>query len=482
LTVYGLVLAAGQGKRMLSSRPKVLHEVGGRPMVAWVRDALIEAGVDRVVAVVSPNAPAVEAALGKSVQLAYQPEPLGTGHAVMQAMPLLGAAGAVLVVFGDTPLLRPATLRALIRAHQAAQADAEPPACTMLTARIDDPTGYGRIIRDDGGAIAGIVEQADCSPPQAAMSEINPGILVFNRHALESCLPRLSPRNRQGEYYITDVIGIIVDGGGRVASLEADPLEVLGVNSRMQLAEAGEALRWRELERVMAAGVTVIDPATTHIHPGVEVGRDTVIWPGSYLLGATRVGANCTIGPGSYIVDAVLGEGASVWFSVIEESTIEQGCSVGPYSHLRPDTHLAAGAKVGNFAEIKNSYVGPGTKIPHHSYVGDADVGPGVNIGAGAVFVNYDGFRKHRATVDAGAFVGCNANLVAPVTVGERAYVACGSSVTEDVPPGALAIARERQRNIEGWVTRRQSGPRAAPPAGGKGAKQPEEPGPGLDK
>lgn len=466
MVVYGLILAAGQGKRMFSSRPKVLHEIGGRAMVTWVRDALLEAGVDQVVAVISPRSPEVEAALGKPVLLAYQAQPLGTGHAALMALAALQPADAVLVVQGDTPLLLPATLRALVDRHRAARDAGTPAACTMLTTRMPDPTGYGRILRGPDGAVTGIVEQADCAPDQARITEVNPGIYLFDRPALEESLARLEPRNRQAEYYLTDVVGLMAAGGGAVATMDADPQEVLGINNRRQLAEAGLALQWRELERLMAGGVTVVDPASTYVHPGVQVGRDTVIWPGSYLLGQSKVGSGCTIGPGSYLLDATIGEGARILLSVVEQSTVEPECSVGPYSHLRPGTHLAAGVKVGNFAEIKGSYVGPGSKVPHHSYIGDADLGPGVNVGAGAVFVNYDGFRKHRSTVESGAFIGCNSNLVAPVTVGEQAYVACGSSVTEDVPPLALAIARERQRNIEGWVARRKGGRLLAPAPG----------------
>jgi len=459
MQVHGMILAAGLGRRMHSTRPKVLHEVGGRPMVALVRDTLWEAGVAGVVAVVAPNAPEVAQALGDQVQLAYQHEQLGTGHAALQGLASLEGLSekpdAVIVTYGDTPLLQPETLASLIQEHRAAAARGEPVECTMLTTIAEDPTGYGRVVRDDTGAVAGIVEQADCSPLQAAIDEINPGIYLVDLGSLRRHLPRLDRRNRQGEYYLTDLIGLIVAGGGRVNTVEADPLEVMGINSRLQLAEANEVLRWRELERVMAGGVTIVDPAATYIAPGVRVGQDTVIWPGTYLLGDTRVAAGSTIGPGAYVVDSTVGAGSRVWLSVVEGSVIGEQCSVGPYAHLRPETNLGPQVKVGNFAELKNSVVGEGTKVPHHSYVGDADIGEGVNVGAGAVFVNYDGRHKHRTRVESGAFIGCNVNLVAPLTVGRRGYVACGSSVTEDVPPGALAVARERQRNVEGWVERR---------------------------
>lgn len=456
-SVCAVVLAAGVGRRMRSRRPKVLHTVCWWPLAALVRESLRGAGIEHVVAVLPPDGGAVGDAFGDDTEFAVQERPLGTADATKCALPCLGDASTVLVLYGDTPLLTPETVTGLIAGHLAADpADRE---LTLLTAEIGDPTGYGRIVRDPAtGTLLEIVEEAQCTPQQAAIREVNTGIYCFERRTLERCLPSVPLRSPPGEYYLTDLPAIVTARGGRVQTVPADPQEVLGVNSRAQLAAAERVLRRREAERLMASGVTVVDPDATYVAPGVSVGEDTVIHPNCFLLPGTAVGRECTLGPGAFLDAARLGDGVRVWYSTVERSEVGDGCEIGPYAHLRPGTVLAEQVRVGNFAEVKNSVVGSGTKVAHHSYVGDADVGEGVNVGAGAVFVNYDGIRKHRTRVADGGFIGCNANLVAPLVLGERAYVACGSSVTKDVPAEALAIARGHQRNVPGWVRRRHAG------------------------
>lgn len=453
--ICGVVLAAGQGKRMHSDLPKVLHQVGGRPMVSMVCDALRAAGVDKVVAVVSPGAQGVIDAVGEGATIVYQDDPRGTGDAARRAIPEVSADDMVLLTYGDTPLLQPGTLRDLVRKHTQEAERGRRPGVSMITAEADDPTGFGRIVRDDGGQVVSIVEQGDCTPEQAAIREVNAGIYCMTGAIMAEYLPRLQRSNAQSEYQLTDIVGLLIEDGLRVAAIQAPAAEVLGINSRDRLAEVDGEFRHRMLLDLMRAGVTILDPASTFITAGVKVGRDTVIWPQSYLLDGTVVGNGCIIGPGAHLSGAKVGDRVRIYYSTVEDSQIDDDCSIGPYSHVRPDSLLRAGVKVGNYAEIKNSVVGEGSKVSHHSYVGDADLGADVNIGAGVVFVNYDGKRKHRTEVGDKAFIGCNVNLVAPVRIGRRAYVACGSSITEDVQAGALAIARSRQTSIEGWVERR---------------------------
>lgn len=456
-----VVLAAGQGVRMRSDVPKVLHPLAGRPMVEHVVRAVRAAGVKRVVVVVGPAAEGVRSVLGDTVRYAVQDEPLGTGHACLAAAPeFQDATGPVLVCYGDAPLLTGDILRQLIETHARGGA-----ACTMLTAELPDPTGYGRILRDEAGEVRGIVEERDATGAQRAIRECNPGIYAFDAPPLVQALGRLEPKNVQGEYYLTDVPAQLIAAGQRVrAIVAADPLAVLGVNSRRQLAEAEAILRRRILDRHMEAGVTVIDPATTYVDDAVTIGRDTVLYPMTVIEGRTAIGARCRVGPGSHLVDVTTGDDVTIRQSVATRCQVGDGVTVGPFAHLRPGTVLAPGAKVGNFAELKNARIGPGSKVPHHSYVGDATVGAGVNIGAGVVFVNYDGVQKHETVVGDGAFIGCNANLVAPLEIGRSAYVAAGSTVTRDVPADALGIGRARQENLEGWVTRRRR--RKAPDGG----------------
>jgi bifunctional UDP-N-acetylglucosamine pyrophosphorylase / glucosamine-1-phosphate N-acetyltransferase len=452
------------GKRMRSSLPKVLHKVCGQPMCSLVRLALRQAGVEHVVAVVSPQGDAVRAALGPDTTFAVQPYPLGTGDAVRHALEEVAGARHVLVLYGDTPLLTPETIRALVDGHVSAA-----PAVTMLTAVVDDPTGYGRIIRDPDGQPAAIVEQLECTPEQAQVNEINVGIYCFDRDALARYVPLLQARPPQHEHLLTDIVALVLRDGLQVKTLGADAREVSGVNSRQQLADAEAALRGREVRRLMDSGVTIADPRTTFVDFGVEVGEDTVILPNSYLLSGTVIGRGCSVGPGALLDGASIGDRVRVVFSTVEDSEVGPDCTIGPYAHLRPGSVLEGGVKVGNFAEVKNSRLGAGVKVSHHSYVGDADVGRDTNVGAGAVFVNYDGRDKHRTTVGDGAFIGCNVNIVAPVTVNEGAYLAAGSTITEDVPAQSLAIARQRQRVIIDWVGRRLQAIRGRPHAGDPG-------------
>lgn len=449
-----IVLAAGLGTRMKSRRPKVLHRVAGKPMLAYVLDAAGELGVSRPLVIVGHGADQVEAELGPRAEYVRQAEQLGTGHAVLVARKQLSQLGGdLLVLYGDTPLLRSATLAELVRYHSSESSDA-----TILTSVLDDPTGYGRIVREpETGEVLRIVEEKDASPVERTYREINTGIYVFALPWLLSVLDRLRPANAQGEYYLTDAIALIREAGGKVSALAAgDPEEVQGVNSREQLAGVEAVVRREKNRQLMASGVTIVDPATTFVDAEVEVGRDTVLQPCVWLEGRTRVGEECSVGPQVRLRDSELGDRVYVEFAVLDQAAVEAEVRVGPFAYLRPGAHVESEAKIGDFVEIKNSRIGAGSKVPHLSYIGDADVGRGVNIGAGTITCNYDGVEKHRTVVEDGGFIGANANLVAPVTVGRGAYVASGSTITSDVPAGALGVARGRQRNIEDWVARRR--------------------------
>jgi bifunctional UDP-N-acetylglucosamine pyrophosphorylase/glucosamine-1-phosphate N-acetyltransferase len=449
-----VVLAAGEGKRFRSALPKPLHPVAGRPLLWHVLAAAAPLKADRTVVVVGNGGGQVAAAvegfdLGP-VAFATQAAQRGTGDALAAALPLLEGGGDVLVLFGDTPLVSAELLEGLLDAHRSARADA-----TLLTCTLEDPTGYGRVLRDAGGAVAGIVEERDATGDQRRLREVSAGMYVFRRPALDG-LAELRPDNDQGEYYLPDLVPQVLAGGGRLVTAEGPEQEVMGVNDRVELAAAEAVLRRRLLERLMLGGVTVTDPATTFVDADVQVGQDTVLAPLTFLEAGTRVGARCRLGPNVRLVGCTVGDDATVTQAVAVSSVIGPRVVVGPFASLRPGTELAEGAKAGTFVEIKNSHVGPGSKVPHLSYVGDADIGAGANVGAGTVFVNYDGARKHRTTVGDGAFIGSDTMLVAPVTVGNGAQTAAGSTITKDVPPDALAIERSDQRTIEGWAARRR--------------------------
>lgn len=444
-----VILAAGKGTRMKSQLPKVLHTVGGKPMVQHVIAAARACGAERILAVVGYGAAQVREVLPPDVACVLQEQQLGTGHAVAQVQSQLADfSGTVLVLCGDTPLLTGDLLTALYTAHTQAQA-----AATVLTACLDDPAGYGRVLRAADGAVSRIVEEKDATPEQRQVQEVNTGIYCFAKEALFDALAQVDRQNRQGEYYLTDVIQILRGRGAKVwAQTAPDPAATLGVNSRAQLAVAERVLRQRKLAAVMDSGVTIMDPASTFIDAEVTIGADTVIYPYTWLEGRTVIGSDCRIGPGTRLTDVTVGDGAALQFTYAHECRVGDAATIGPYVHLRPHTDLAARVHVGNFVEVKNSTVGVGSKIPHLSYMGDTDIGAGVNIGSGTITVNYDGRKKHRTVIEDHAFVGCNTNLVAPVRVGAGAYIAAGSTITDDVPAQALGIARARQTNIDGWV------------------------------
>ncbi len=431
-----IVLAAGKGIRMKSDRPKVLHPLAGRPMVCFVLDAARALEPTGLVVVVGHGADLVRQALGDQISYVTQAQQLGTGHAVQQAEGVVaGRAETVLVLYGDTPLIRPETLRRIVDHHQA-----EGAAVTLLTFRPEDPTGYGRIVRDAGtGQILAVVEEKDATPEQRAIDEVSGGIFCFRDGWLWPNLARIK-QGPGGEAYLTDLAALACEQGEPLTTFEiADPAEVIGLDNRLKLAQAEAEMRRCINEQWMLAGVTLVHPETTYIEAGVEIGADTVIWPNTLLQGQTRIGEGCTIGPGSVVRDSTIGHGCRVEMSVVEQAVMEDGSDVGPFGHLRKGAHLGQGVHIGNFGEVKDSYVGPGAKMGHFSYLGDTTVGAGANIGAGTITCNYDGQRKHRTIIGEGAFIGSDTMLVAPVEVGAGAKTGAGSVVTRDVPAGSVA-------------------------------------------
>ena len=455
-----VVLAAGEGKRFRSSSlPKPLYPLAGRPLLWHVLAAAAELRADRTVVVVGRGADQVRSAVPEfgfgPVEFAEQRELRGTGDALATALPLLPPDGEVLVLYGDTPLVTTATLERLLEAHRAGAARA-----TVLTCTMADPHGYGRVLRDPDGAVVGVVEERDATPEQRAVTEINGGLYVFERPLLDA-LAQLGAENDQGEQYLPDLFPMVVKEGGRVAAVSAPAEQVMGVNDRAQLAEAGAVLRRRVLERLLRDGVTMVDPATVYVDVDVEIGCDTVLEPLVFLEAGTRVGERCRIGPNARLVACTVADEATVTQAVGIQASIGPGAIVGPFAYLRPGAELGARSKVGTYVEVKKSHIGAGSKVPHLTYVGDAEIGEGVNVGAGTVFVNYDGIAKHRTIVGDGAFIGSDTMLVAPLTVGDGAQTGAGSTITRDVPPGALAIERADQRTIEGWAERRRRRGRA---------------------
>jgi bifunctional UDP-N-acetylglucosamine pyrophosphorylase/glucosamine-1-phosphate N-acetyltransferase len=446
--VTATVLAAGKGTRMHSLLPKVLHKVAGKHMARHVLEAAAGAGVDRMVVVVGHQAELVRTALGPDYLYAYQEEQRGTGHAVLQARSLFPPENdTVLILCGDTPLLRSETIKRLIAEHRESQA-----VVTVLTAVLPDPAGYGRVIRETGGMVKKIVEAKDADAEELAVTEINTGAYCFQKQFLLAALDTIRPANAQGEYYLTDVISQARRQGLMVAGLIAeDYREVMGINSRVDLARAEQIFRERINRDLMEAGVTLLDPASTFIDAGVAIGIDTVIYPFTIIEGATVIGSGCTLGPGTTIRDAYLANGVSVMASVVLESRVGDGCTIGPYAHLRPGSVLEKGVKVGNFVELKKTTVDQGSKVSHLTYLGDTTVGCQVNVGAGTITCNYDGVHKWPTVIGDHAFIGSNTNLVAPVEVGAEAVIGAGSTITKNVPPGALGLARNRQTNILQW-------------------------------
>jgi bifunctional UDP-N-acetylglucosamine pyrophosphorylase / glucosamine-1-phosphate N-acetyltransferase len=448
-----VILAAGEATRMRSGSPKVLHRVCGRPLIAYPLNAARALGAELVV-VVGRGADLVRAAVGQETGARFveQAERRGTGHAVLQARDACESSGAILVLPGDMPLLSEPTLRQLVEHHRETNA-----AATVLTAKVEDPTGYGRVVREAGRPVA-IVEHRDAAPEQRAIREVGTSAYCFDPRHLWPALARVTPRNQQGEYYLTDVVGILAAEGRVVETVTVeDPREGLGVNDRKQLAALSAVMRGRILDRLMAGGVTVLDPASTYVDDMVEVGVDAVLYPGVFLEGRTIIGAGSVVGAGCHVSQCRIGDRVRLLpYCVLTEAAVDEGAVLGPFCHLRPLSRVGAGAKIGNFVELKKSRIGPGAKVPHLSYVGDATLGATVNFGAGAITCNYDGVAKHETVVGAGAFIGTNASLVAPVTVGEGAYVGAGSVITKDVPPGALAVTRAPETVREGWVARKQ--------------------------
>lgn len=456
MEIRAVILAAGQGTRMKSDLPKVLHKACGKPMLEHVIAATRAVGVERPVVVIGHGAAQVRTTVKEDVAFVLQEEQKGTGHAVMQTRPLFeGYNGDLLELFGDAPLLTPATLESLVRFHREGGF-----AATMLTAVVEDPAGYGRVIRDNAtGYVQKVVEHKDASEAERAVREINTGIFCFKARDLFEALAEVKPNNAQEEYYLGDVLPILQKRGKPVGALVvANPLEGLGVNSRAQLAEAEKILRLRKAGALMDAGVTIVDPDNTYIDQDVEIGRDTVIYPFSFLEGRTKVGGECLIGPNTRLVDTSLGARVEATYSVLVGSEVEDDVTIGPFAYLRPGTQVRSRAKIGDFVELKKSVVGEGSKVPHLSYIGDATIGQGVNIGAGTITCNYDGVAKHPTLIGDDVFIGSNSNLVAPVKVGDGAYVAAGSTITRDVPPASLGIGRARQQNIEEWARRRRKG------------------------
>jgi len=453
--LHVVVLAAGKGTRMKSALPKVLHHVSGRPLIEYVlrsADALQPSSTTVVIGHAAQHMR--EALAGRDVSLVLQEPQIGTAHAVVQTEQLLGRkTGTLLLLSGDVPLLRRHTLRQLVSAHDEAGA-----AATVLTATVERPYGYGRIVRTRTGEIARIVEERDASPAERAIREINSGVYAFDLPPLWEALKSVAAENAQGEYYLPDLIGIYRRRKLPVMTvMVTDPREIRGINSRTELAEVSAIVRQQKNEELMAAGVTLVDPATTYIEPDVVVGPDTVIHPNVYLEGSTVIGSACEIHAGSRIVDSTIGDRVTINnYTIVRSSVVGPGVELGPFAHLRPGADVRAGAHIGNFVELKKTVFGEGSKASHLSYLGDATVGAGVNVGAGTITCNYDGVTKHPTIIEDGAFIGSDSQLVAPVRVGKNAYVAAGSSIVEDVPPGALGIARGRQSNITDWVARKR--------------------------
>jgi bifunctional UDP-N-acetylglucosamine pyrophosphorylase/glucosamine-1-phosphate N-acetyltransferase len=455
-----LVLAAGKGKRLRSKTIKLLHPVAGRPMVAHVLETARALRPARLVTVIGHQSERVRAALAHAgTEFVEQREQLGTGHAVLQAARKIpkGKQATLLILNGDLPTLRPATLRKLIGRHRHSGA-----ALSVLSAHVADPAGYGRIVRDDKGAFRRIVEDRDATREERKITEINCGLYCADPGELLGALRRVRPDNIQGEYYITDAVEELLRRGRKVAAVVHDDAdEVLGVNDRAELARASRTLFARKAQQLQERGVTLLDAERTWIDPRARIGRDSILYPDVIVEGATVIGEDCVIRPGCRITDSRIGRGVEVKdHSVVLGSVVGRDASVGPFAHLRPGSTLEAGSKVGNFVELKKTRLGRESKASHLAYLGDAQIGPGCNIGAGTITCNYDGTHKHPTTMGKGVFIGSDTQLVAPVKLGDGAYVAAGATVTEDVPAGALAISRSRQRNIKGWVARRAASDR----------------------
>lgn len=452
MQLASVILAAGKGTRMKSKLPKVLHKVCGRAMIDHVLDAVIAAGIGRVILVAGYGGPEVARVVGGRAEIAFQAEQLGTAHALQQARPhLKDFTGQLLVLCGDTPLITPATITDLIKRHAALGASA-----TVLTTEMPDPGGYGRVIRDEQDRVVKIVEEKDAVIEELLVKEVNTGIYCFEVTGLFESLAEILPANVQKEYYLTDIIELYVRRGLVVGAVPADSGETMGINNRRQLAAIETIMRSRILDEIMDSGVTVMDPASTFIDRQVRIGPDTIVYPFTFIEGQTVIGESCLIGPGARLVNARVGDRVAVQNSIITDSVISDDATIGPFACIRPDTRIGSGVKVGNFVEIKKSVIGNKSKVPHLSYVGDATIGEKVNVGAGTITCNYDGENKWPTRIGDGAFIGSNTNLVAPVEVGPGAIIGAGSTITRDVPAGALGVERARQSVIPNWAAKKR--------------------------
>ncbi len=450
--VSAIVLAAGRSKRFASNRSKLLHPFAGKPLIEWPLDALRSIGADPIVTVVSPESGELRRACGDDIEFAVQREPRGTGHAVLAARSrLAGHKGPVLVMAGDLPLLQAQSFRRLIKAHREAD-----DGIALLTAKVDDPHGWGRIVRR-GRRVDSIVEERDCSEEQRAIDEVNVGVYCVSGALLFDLLRKVKPNNAQGEIYLTDIVELALLRGRTVKGISVDSMQVGQINSRRELAQLESVYRSYIAERWMAAGVTLQDPATTYIGPDVRIGRDTTIGPNVHLRGATKIGAGCQIDGSSFITDSRVGDGVHLRFGVVmTEARVGRDCLIGPFAHLRPETVLGANVHIGDFVETKKSTLADGTKANHLAYIGDAEIGRDTNVGAGTITCNYDGFRKHRTVIGNRVQIGSDTQLVAPIRLGDDVYVASGSTVREDVPPGRLVYNPRSQSQRDGWVERRR--------------------------
>ena len=448
-----VILAAGMGTRMKSKMPKVLHKVCGKPLSKWVIDASKAAGADKVCAVVGHKAETVKEVLGDVCEFALQTEQKGTGHAVMQAIDVIkNSKGEVVILNGDTPLITAETINKAIEYHKNNGNQA-----TVITAILDDATGYGRIVRDNDGSVLKIVEQKDASEEEKKIHEVNPGMYVFDAQSLVYALDKITPNNAQGEYYLTDTLEILLSAGKKIGGYAiSDNDEIRGINDRVQLNEAEKIMQKRINEYHMRNGVTMRNPESVYIEDGVEIGNDTEICQNVTIKSGTKIGSDCVIGSGSMLDRAVIHDGVDVLSSVILESEVDEGTHVGPFAYIRPNCHVGKEVKVGDFVELKNSNIDDGTKISHLTYIGDSDVGKRVNFGCGTVTCNYDSKKKYRTTIGDDCFVGCNTNFVSPINVGDGVYIAAGSTITEDIPENSLSIARARQVNKDGWKDKRK--------------------------
>lgn len=447
-----IILAAGEGKRMKSDLPKVLHKVCGKEMVNHVIDTMRKSELEDVNVVIGKGADKVKSKTeSRKVSFSFQEKQLGTGHAIICAKEFLKNKQGVVAVFaGDAPLVEEKTVRELMNIHNNNGYKA-----TILTSIIDDATGYGRIIRDNNGDVLRIVEHKDCSEEELKVKEINSAMYCFDIEALIESLDKINNNNAQGEYYLTDVIGILKDKGEKVGAMVTDLDEIAGVNSRIHLAEVERLMKNKINNKHMENGVTLIDPNSIYIGADVEIENDTIIYPNNVIEGNTKIGSECIIYPNSRISDSVISKGVSIQSSVILESNIGENTTVGPFAYIRPESNIGNNARIGDFVEIKKSTIGDNTKVSHLTYIGDAEVGENCNFGCGTVVVNYDGSKKYKTIIGNNAFIGCNTNLVSPVEVKDNSYIAAGSTITEEVPSGSLAVARAKQRNIEGWVDKK---------------------------